>query len=47
MTAGALLAMPLAGRLFKRASDHQVRILSGLLIAVAIIGMVIDIIAKK
>ena len=47
MTAGALVAMPIAGRLFKRASDSQVRILSGFLIAVAIAGMVIDIAAHR
>ena len=47
MTAGALIAMPIAGRLFRRASDSQVRILSGVLIAVAIAGMVIDIVAHR
>ena len=46
MTAGALIAMPLAGRLFKRASDQQVKILSATLIAIAIAGMLLDIFAK-
>ena len=47
MTGGALVAMPLAGRLFKRASERQVRALSAALSGLAIAGMLIDIVAKR
>ncbi len=47
MTGGALAAMPIAGRLFKRSSERQVRLLSAALIALAIAGMLIDIVAKR
>ena len=47
MTVGALLAMPVAGRLFKRSSDAQVRMLSAALIAIAIAGMLIDIVTRR
>ncbi len=47
MSAGALVAMPVAGRLFKRASDAQVRLLSGALIALAIALMLFDIVSKR
>ena len=47
MTAGALVAIPLAGRWFKRASENQVRVLSALLIAISIGAMLIDIVARR
>ena len=47
MTGGALVAMPLAGRLFKRASERQVRALSAALSGLAIAGMLIVIVAKR
>ena len=47
LTLGALASMPLAGRLFKRASEHQVRILSGVVMALAIAGMLIDIVSRR
>ena len=47
MTAGALVAMPIAGRLFKRASEGQVKMLSAALIAISIGAMVIDIAGKR
>lgn len=47
MTAGALIAMPLAGRGFRRMSEKQVRGLSALLIALAILGMVVDLLPRR
>ena len=47
MSVGALIAMPIAGRLFKRASDAHVRLLSGALIALAIAMMLFDIVTKR
>ena len=47
MTAGAMVAMPVAGRLFKRSSENQVRILSAVLIAISIAAMVIDIVSRR
>ena len=47
MTAGAMVAMPIAGRLFKRASENQVRILSAALIAISISAMLIDIVTRR
>ena len=47
MTLGALIAMPIAGRLFKRASEDQVRMLSAALIVISIGAMLIDIVTKR
>ena len=47
MTGGALVAMPIAGRLFKRSSENQVRLLSAALIALAIAGMLIDVLNRR
>lgn len=46
MTIGSLVSMPLAGRLFKRANEHQVRVLSGAVMALAIAGMVIELVLR-
>ena len=47
MTLGALVAMPAAGRLFKRASENQVRLLSAALIVISITAMLADIVARR
>lgn len=47
MTIGSLISMPLAGRLFKRANENQVRMLSGVVMALAIAGMVIDLAVRR
>lgn len=47
MTAGSLVSMPLAGRLFKRANESQVRVLSGIVMALAIVGMVLDLAFRR
>ena len=47
MTAGALVAMPVAGHLFKRASEKQVKALSAVLIAISVVAMLIDIVSRR
>ena len=47
MTVGSLISMPVAGRLFKRSSDAQVRLLSAAVMALAIAGLVIDLVARR
>ena len=47
MTAGALLAMPIAGRLFRRMTEQQVRRLSALVIGLSITGLIIDLIVHR
>ena len=47
LTLGALASMPLAGYLFKRANEYQVRILSGVVMSLAIAGMLIDIVSHR